>query len=64
MCFVSYSWLVMTVMMVAMLYFFGARHPSVLNEYEPIGPGRRVVAVLAVIIFVLCFTFVPVEILD
>ena len=64
MCFISYSWVVMTLMMVAMMYFFGARHPRVLNEYEPLGAGRQAIAVVAVIIFVLCFTPVPIEILD
>ena len=64
MCFISYSWVVMTLMMVAMMYFFGARHPRVLNEYEPLGAGRQAIAVIAVIIFVLCFTPVPIEILD
>jgi membrane-associated protease RseP (regulator of RpoE activity) len=62
MCFVSVSWIVMTLMMVAMLYFFGARHPHVMNEYEELGRARRIVAVLALILFVLCFTPVPLEI--
>jgi len=64
MCFISYSWVVMTLMMIAMMYFFGARHPRVLNEHEPLGAGRQAIAVIAVIIFVLCFTPVPIEILD
>lgn len=64
MCFVSYSWIVMTVMMVVMLYFFGARHPRVIDEYEPLGAGRVAIAVLAVVVFILCFTPVPIEILD
>ena len=64
MCFVSYSWFVMTLMMLAMLYFFGARHPRVMNEYEPLGAGRYAVAALALVIFILCFTPVPIEIID
>ena len=39
MCFFSTSWLAMTVMMVVMLFFVGPRHPRVLNEDEPLGPG-------------------------
>ncbi|MDQ3212165.1 MAG: site-2 protease family protein [Acidobacteriota bacterium] len=62
MTFISISWLVMTVLMVAMLLMFGARHPRVIHEHEPIGPHRAAVAVLALIIFVLCFTPVPIRI--
>jgi len=54
----------MTVMMLAMLYFFGPRHPQVMNEYEPLGRGRRVIAVLAVVLFVLCFTPVPIDVVS
>jgi membrane-associated protease RseP (regulator of RpoE activity) len=53
------SWLVMTVMMVVMLVLFGPRHPRVIYENEPIGRTRQVVAVLALIILILCFTPVP-----
>jgi len=59
MTFVSRSWLVMTVMMVAMLLILGPRHPRVLYEHEPLGRGRRLVAVVAFIILALCFTPVP-----
>lgn len=59
--FVSISWVVMTLMMVVMLYTLGPRHPRVLYEHAPVGPGRTAVAVLAFIIFALCFTPVPIE---
>ena len=59
MTFTASSWLVMTVMMVVMLVLFGPRHPRVIYENEPIGRTRQVVAVLALIILVLCFTPVP-----
>ena len=61
MTFISISWLVMTLMMVAMLFFLGPRHPSVIYEYEPLGPGRRALAVFALVMLVLCFTPVPIE---
>jgi membrane-associated protease RseP (regulator of RpoE activity) len=61
-CFVSLSWLVMTMMMVAMLYFFGPNHPKPLDDYTPLGTGRTILAVVALIVFVLCFTIVPLEI--
>jgi len=53
------SWLVMTVMMVVMLVLFGPRHPRVIYENEPIGRARQIVAVLALVILILCFTPVP-----
>ena len=61
MCFISYSWVMMTVMMLAMLYFIGPRHPRVLAEYEPLGRGRSVLFALAIVIFVLCFTPTPID---
>ena len=51
----------MTLMMVVMLFLLGPRHPRVLYEYEPLAPGRRIIAVLALVIFILCFTPVPID---
>ena len=64
MTFVSISWLLMTVMMVVMLAILGPRHPRVIYEHEPLGAGRNVIAVAALIIFILCFTPVPIELHD
>ena len=61
MCFISYSWLLMTVMMVAMLFLLGPRHPRVLNEYEPLGAGRYALAVFAFVMLVVCFTPAPID---
>jgi hypothetical protein len=36
----------------------------VLFEYEPLGPGRRALAVFALVMLVLCFTPVPIEPLE
>ena len=63
MTFVSLSWLVMTLMMVAMLLFLGPSHPRVLCEYEPLGRGRRAIAILALVILIICFTPAPVELI-
>lgn len=63
MCFVSVSWIAMTALMVGMLFFFGSRHPRPLYEYEPLAPGRRALAVFAIVMMVLCFTPVPIDIL-
>jgi membrane-associated protease RseP (regulator of RpoE activity) len=64
MTFVSLSWLVMTLMMLVMLFMLGPRHPRVIYEYEPLGTGRVMVAVFALIMFILCFTPVPIELQD
>ena len=61
MCFISYSWLVMTLMMVVMLFTLGPRHPRVMNEYEPLGPGRYALFAFAIVMFMLCFTPVPID---
>ena len=57
----STSWLFMTLMMVAMLLAFGPRHPRVLYEYEQLPTSRYAVAVLALVIFIICFTPVPID---
>jgi membrane-associated protease RseP (regulator of RpoE activity) len=59
--FFSLSWLVWTILMVGMLFAFGARHPRTIDEHVPLDPGRRLVALAALIIFVLCFTPSPIE---
>jgi len=58
---VSLSWISMAVIMIAMAVFLGFRHPTITDEHEPLDPRRRVVAFLALLIFVLCFTPVPIE---
>jgi membrane-associated protease RseP (regulator of RpoE activity) len=61
MCFVSYSWVVMTLMMVVMLFTLGPRHPRVISEYEPLGAGRYALMAFALIMLVLCFTPTPID---
>jgi hypothetical protein len=57
----SFSWISMTIMMIAMAYFLGFGHPSIIDEHEPLDPRRRIIAICAVIIFILCFTPVPID---
>jgi membrane-associated protease RseP (regulator of RpoE activity) len=64
MSFISVSWILMTVMMVAMLIFLGPRHPRVIYEHEPLAPGRLAVAIFAIVMFALCFMPVPLEPMD
>jgi membrane-associated protease RseP (regulator of RpoE activity) len=58
----SLSWLLMTAIMVAMLYFMGPRHPPTLYDHEPLPRSRRVVAAIALAIFVVCFTPTPLQV--
>src|SRR5262249_31661291 len=59
--FRSTSWISVTVMMVVMAFFRGVRHPRILDEPEPLDRKRRLVAVFALVMFVLCFTPVPIQ---
>lgn len=59
----SLSWIAMAIMMAAMAFFLGFGHPVVIDEHERLDPKRTLVAILALIIFVVCFTPVPIEIL-
>jgi hypothetical protein len=59
--FFSTSWVVWTVLMIAMLVTFGPRHPRVLDEQVPLDAARIGVAILAAVMFVVCFTPAPIE---
>jgi membrane-associated protease RseP (regulator of RpoE activity) len=54
-CFYSWSWLPWTVITVAMISFIGYQHPPVWDEDAPLDPTRKALAVLAVVMFALCF---------
>jgi membrane-associated protease RseP (regulator of RpoE activity) len=58
---ISRSWLFMAVMMVGMLLVLGPRHPFVIDETEPLARGRKIIAIVALIMLILCFTPVPIE---
>ena len=63
-CLLSYfspSWLVWTGLTVLLLLRFGRHHPPVIDEDAPLDPARRWLAVLAALIFVLCFTPAPIQ---
>ena len=61
MTFFTYSWIVMTILMLAMLFLLGPRHPRVIYEFEPLGRGRYAVALFALVMLILCFTPVPIS---
>jgi membrane-associated protease RseP (regulator of RpoE activity) len=59
--FRSTSWFVTAMMMVAMAFFIGIGHPRVVDENAPLDRRRQLVALLALAMFVLCFTPVPIQ---
>jgi membrane-associated protease RseP (regulator of RpoE activity) len=60
--FVSSSWVVWTVVTVVMLIAFGPRHPRTIDEDIPLDRTRLRLAVVALIMFILCFTPAPIEV--
>ena len=44
-----------------MLVVFGVRHPPVIDEEVPLDRGRQALAIVAAIIFALCFTPAPIQ---
>jgi len=57
--FVANSWIAMAVMLSAMTWFVGLNHPSPYDDFTPLSKGRLFVAFLALLIFIACFTPVP-----
>lgn len=58
--FVSSSWIAWTVMLVIMIATMGPRHPPTLDEDEPLDAGRLILAAIAMVILVVCFTPAPI----
>jgi hypothetical protein len=61
---VSPSWYVWTGLVVAMLLVFGPRHPPTADEHLPLDRVRVGIAALALIIFAMCFTPAPIEVIE
>jgi membrane-associated protease RseP (regulator of RpoE activity) len=57
------SWMLTATLMAVMALLFGFRHPRINDEHEPLDRPRQLVAIAALIIFIICFTPVPIEIL-
>ena len=57
----SMSWISVTVMMLVMAFFLGVRHPRIRDEDTPLDGVRQLVALCAFVMFVLCFTAVPIQ---
>ena len=56
----SLSWLLTAIIMLVMAFFVGMRHPPVPDSEVPLDTGRKAVALLVFLMFVLCFTPVPI----
>ena len=56
----STSWIVWTILLVVMIAVLGPHHPPTLYDEEPLDKRRVLLAVVAMIILVLCFTPVPI----
>jgi membrane-associated protease RseP (regulator of RpoE activity) len=59
--FFATSWMVWTGLMVVMLIMFGPRHPRVFDEHVPLDRARVLLALLALAMFILCFTPAPIR---
>ncbi|MGE0041749.1 MAG: site-2 protease family protein [Vicinamibacterales bacterium] len=59
--FVSTSWLVWTLLLIAMLVVMGPQHPPTLDENDPLDRTRRLLALVALVMLILCFTPAPIE---
>ncbi len=58
--YLAASWIAMAVMLTAMTWMVGLRHPPPLDDVTPLTPMRWLVALLAVAVFIGCFTPTPI----
>jgi membrane-associated protease RseP (regulator of RpoE activity) len=55
------SWRVWTALMIVMLFTFGRHHPRTIDEDVPLDRARMILAVVALVMFIVCFTPAPIE---
>jgi membrane-associated protease RseP (regulator of RpoE activity) len=48
-------------LILVLLWFMGIGHPPTLNDDVDLGRPRRIVGALLLVVFILCFTPVPIE---
>lgn len=58
--FTSTSWIAWTVLLVIMILTLGPHHPPTLYDDEPLDRQRLIVAAIAMVILILCFTPAPI----
>ncbi len=59
--YLSTSWMVWTVLMLLMVMAMGPHHPPTLDEHTPLDSRRVLLAVVALIMLIVCFTPAPIE---
>ena len=62
--FISWSWAFWTVLLLVMMFTFGPRHPRTMDEHVPLDRTRQWLALAALIMFALCFTYNPISPLE
>lgn len=62
--FVSVSWVAWALLVAGVLGLAGVSHPPTGRDDLPLGRRRVVLALVAVVVFLLCFTPVPVELVE
>jgi len=62
--FLSASWIAWAAVIAVVLVSAGPSHPPTLDDSMPLGAARARLAVAAAVIFVLCFTSVPVQLVE
>jgi membrane-associated protease RseP (regulator of RpoE activity) len=62
--FLSMSWMLWTLLMASMLIVLGPHHPPTIDEHVPLDRTRQWLAVFAAVMFALCFSPVPAELID
>jgi membrane-associated protease RseP (regulator of RpoE activity) len=60
---ISFGYLLWTVIVVLMVLALGPHHPRTMDEAEPLDSTRLALAAFALVMFILCFTPVPVELI-
>ena len=58
--FVSSSWIAWTILLLVMIFTMGPRHPPTLDDYQQLDNTRLILAAVAMVILVLCFTPAPI----
>ena len=61
MAFFAASWILWSILLAAMLWFFGWHHPPTWDEHVPLDRVRLGVAILTALIFIACFTPEPIQ---
>lgn len=57
--FFTTTWIFWTALMVGMLLAFGPHHPRTADEHVPLDRARKLLALFALLMFILCFMPVP-----